>query len=97
MDVFRLAVNTFGPTQGDQKRLPLALVSLEAPPPLVIWPGAACRGTEAHPDFLLRGPQQHPHVRLSFKESRMKLANATNLDRKSGVAQWRDFCVDDPS
>jgi hypothetical protein len=25
------------------------------------------------------------------KESRMKLANATNLDRKSGVAQWRDL------
>jgi hypothetical protein len=25
------------------------------------------------------------------KESRMKFANATNLDRKSGVAQWRDL------
>ena len=25
------------------------------------------------------------------KESRMKLANATNLHRKSGVAQWRDL------
>jgi len=25
------------------------------------------------------------------KESRMKFANANNLDRKSGVAQWRDL------
>jgi hypothetical protein len=25
------------------------------------------------------------------KESRMKFANATNLNRKSGVAQWRDL------
>jgi hypothetical protein len=24
------------------------------------------------------------------KESRMKFANATNLDRISGVAEWRD-------
>jgi hypothetical protein len=26
------------------------------------------------------------------KESRMKFANATNLDRKSGVAEWSDCC-----
>ena len=25
------------------------------------------------------------------KESRMKFANATKFDRKSGVAQWRDL------
>jgi hypothetical protein len=25
------------------------------------------------------------------KESRMNFANATNLDRKSGVAEWRDL------
>jgi hypothetical protein len=25
------------------------------------------------------------------KESRMKLANATNFDMKSGVAEWRDL------
>ena len=24
----------------------------------------------------------------------MKFATATNLNRKSGVAQWRDLCVD---
>jgi BirA family transcriptional regulator, biotin operon repressor / biotin---[acetyl-CoA-carboxylase] ligase len=29
-------------------------------------------------------------MRLSVKERRMKLANATNLNRKSGVAEWRD-------
>jgi hypothetical protein len=34
-------------------------------------PGApgACRGTEVHPDFLLRGPHQRPRVRLSVKEA----------------------------
>ena len=26
-----------------------------------------------------------------FKESRMKIANATKLNRKSGVAEWRDL------
>ena len=30
-------------------------------------------------------------MRLSVKESRIKLANATNLDRKSGVAEWSDL------
>jgi hypothetical protein len=30
-----------------------------------------------------------PRVRLFVKESRMKIANATKLNRKSGVAQWR--------
>ncbi len=27
----------------------------------------------------------------------MKSANATKINRKSGVAQWRDLCVDAPS
>src|ERR1700689_5230004 len=50
--------------------------------------------TEAYPDFLLRGTHQQPRVRLSVRESRMRFANATNLDRKSGVAKWSDclFC-----
>jgi hypothetical protein len=29
-----------------------------------------------------------------LKESRMQSTNATDLDRKSGGAQWRDLCVD---
>ena len=46
--------------------------------------------TGAYPDFL-------PHCLdratcAAFrKESRMKFADATNLDKKSGVAQWRDL------
>jgi hypothetical protein len=32
-----------------------------------------------------------------FKERRMMFANATKVYRKSGVAQWRDLCVDAPS
>jgi hypothetical protein len=45
--------------------------------------------TEADPDFLLRGTEQQPRVRLSV--SRIKFANATKFDRKSGVAQGRDL------
>jgi hypothetical protein len=30
------------------------------------------------------------------KESRMRFANATHLDRKSGVAQWRDLRLPSP-
>src|ERR1700677_1148312 len=55
------------------------------------FPSKSVIPTGAYPDFLLRGPHQRPRVRLSVRESRMKLANATNLDRKSGVAQWRDL------
>ena len=58
----------------------------------------ACRGTEADPDFLLRCVTQHPRVRFSFKENRMKSTDATHLDRKSGGAtcpglpwKWRDL------
>jgi hypothetical protein len=32
-----------------------------------------------------------PRMRLSVKERRMKLAKATNLNGKSGVAKWRDL------
>jgi hypothetical protein len=41
-------------------------------------------------------PHQHPRMRLSVKESRMKLANATNLNRKSGGsgAEGSAVCVD---
>ncbi len=30
-------------------------------------------------------------MRFSLKENRKKFASATNLDRKCGVAQWRDL------
>jgi hypothetical protein len=47
--------------------------------------------TGAYPDFLLCGTNQTATCAAFSKESRMKCANATNLDRKSGVAQWRDL------
>jgi hypothetical protein len=31
---------------------------------------------------------------VSLKGNRMKMINATALDRKSGGAQWRGLCVD---
>src|SRR5580700_5617030 len=49
-----------------------------------------------HPDRSVPGFPATRHSPASTcaafsKESRMKFANATNLDRKSGVAQWRDL------
>jgi hypothetical protein len=46
--------------------------------------------TGAYPDFLPRGAGPG-HVCAFVKESRMKIANATQLNRKSGVAEWRDL------
>ena len=54
----------------------------------------ACPGLPwagANPDFLLSGPHQDPWMRVYAKESRMQLASATNIDKKSGVAPWRDL------
>jgi hypothetical protein len=42
--------------------------------------------TGADPEFLHRGTQQRPAYAAFRRESRMKFANATKLDRKSGVA-----------
>jgi hypothetical protein len=53
--------------------------------------------TEAHPDFLLRGTHQQSRVRLSVGESRMKFDYATNFDRKSGGAEWRDLLFPFPA
>ena len=49
--------------------------------------------TEAYPDFLLRAAG-YATCAVLLKESRMQIINATDLDRKSGGAQWRDLCVD---
>jgi len=75
------------------KRIGLASASVHPSPPMPRCAAALklVIPTGAYPDFLVRGPHQRPRVRLSFKESRMKLANATNLDRKSGVAERRDL------
>src|SRR5579859_701722 len=59
-------------------------------PVLVIPPAPACRGTGANPDPATLH-WRRLRVRLSVKESRMKFANATRIDRKSGVAQRRDL------
>jgi hypothetical protein len=78
------------PTQGDEKRL---------------CPATTFYGTVAL-SFVIstEATRISCHAALDmttcaafFKESRMKFANATKLNRKSGVAQWRDLCVDGPS
>jgi hypothetical protein len=56
-----------------------------------------------HPDRSVPGfPTSRDPTTATYaafrKESRMKFANATKLDRKSGVAQWRDLlflCLSD--
>jgi hypothetical protein len=51
-----------------------------------------CHPVEAYPDFLPRCPGHDTTAYAAFiKESRKKFTNATNLNRKSGVAQWRDL------
>jgi hypothetical protein len=51
-----------------------------------------CHPVEAYPDFLPRCPGHDTPAYAAFiKESRNKFTNATNLNRKSGVAQWRDL------
>jgi hypothetical protein len=47
--------------------------------------------TGAYPDFLPRSTGQSSGCAFLFKERRMSSANATNVHRKSGVAQWRDL------
>jgi hypothetical protein len=46
--------------------------------------------TGAYPDFL-RAALDTTACAAFIKESRRKLASATNLNRKSGVAEWRDL------
>ncbi len=47
--------------------------------------------TGAYPDFLPRSTRPTQRVRLSIRERRMKFAEATKFNRKSGGAQWRDL------
>jgi hypothetical protein len=45
-----------------------------------------CHLDRSVPGFPATPHKTRPRVRLSLKESRMKFASATQLDRKSGVA-----------
>ena len=47
--------------------------------------------TGAYPDFLPGSTGQSRVYAFLFKERPMRSVNATNLHRKSGVAQWRDL------
>src|SRR5271156_2683669 len=58
--------------------------------------GAVSMQQNCHPDRSVPGfpaTRNTPAATCAAfsKESRMKFANATNLHRKSGVAQWRDL------
>jgi hypothetical protein len=86
------------PTQGDEKRLQseATLLSKRRPLPWKRRPHL-CHLDRSEPGFPATRHRTRPRVRLSLKERRMKFANATNFNRKSGAAQWRDLCVDAPS
>jgi hypothetical protein len=76
------------PTQGNEKRLLLPsaqqLLSMEAPrSPLSSRPKRTRISCHAALDKAACAALR--------KESRMKFVNAINLNRKSGVAQWRDL------
>ena len=48
------------------------------------------RKRRGDPDFLYAAMETTACAAF-IKESRMKFANATNINRKSGVAEWRDL------
>jgi hypothetical protein len=50
-----------------------------------------CHFDRSVPGFAALLRWTRPRMRAFVKESRMKLTNATTLNRKSGVAQWRDL------
>src|ERR1700733_4989557 len=50
-----------------------------------------CHPDRSVPGFPVTRHSPTPACAVFSKESRMKFANATNLHRKSGVAQWRDL------
>ena len=59
-------------------------------------PNKSHRPTLCHPDRSVPGFPATRHSQAATcaafsKESRMKFANAANLNRKSGVAEWRDL------
>jgi hypothetical protein len=76
------------PTHADEKRLPFSDdSSLEAPlSPL------SSRPKRTRISYFAALATTTGVV--SRKGNRMKMINATSLDRKSGGAQWRDLCVD---
>jgi hypothetical protein len=57
-----------------------------------------CHPDRSGPGFPATRPSPASTCAAFRKESRMKFANATNLDRKSGEAQWRDLrCASPPN
>src|SRR5208282_575506 len=56
-----------------------------------------CHPDRSVPGFPVTQYSPTPACAAFSKESRMKLANATKLDRKSGAAEWRDLRCASPS
>jgi hypothetical protein len=76
------------------------VIRSKAEGPAVLSPSIHSRPTRnsklCHPDRSVPGfPASRPSPRATCaafrKESRLMFANATNLDRKSGGAEWRDL------
>src|SRR5271163_3932997 len=49
-----------------------------------------CHSDRSVTEFPATLAHPNPRVRLSCKESRMKIANAVKINRKFGVAKWSD-------
>ncbi len=78
------------PTQGDEKRLLFSNDSAwKHRPPLCHLD----RSVPGFPTSLLLATTTSAALRI---ESRMQIINATDLDRKSGGAQWRDLRFSGP-
>src|ERR1700679_1849768 len=55
-----------------------------------------CHPDRSVPGFPATMHWTGPRVRLSVRERRMKCTNATKVNRKSGVAKWRDLQFSKP-
>src|ERR1700722_20848018 len=75
-------------TRSTQRHLSLPLIRFSCE---VLNFKQSCHPDRSAPGFPATRHSPAPTCAAFSKESRMKLANATDLNRKSGVAQWKDL------
>ncbi len=64
--------------------------------PLDLVPKLTCHPDRSEPGFPAPQHWTRPRVRLSVRERRMKCADATKFNRRSGGAQWTDLLFSQP-
>jgi hypothetical protein len=78
------------------EKLGLASLSLRLTNPEVARCPTLCHADRSEPGFPVTQPSPTATSAAFVKESRMKFADATNTNRKSGEAMWRDLLFSHP-